>query len=160
MLRRIEFQPLENARASAAARASNGPPAAAFSNVLERSLREAREVHFSAHAMQRLRERGLALTAADEAGLERALDRAAEKGARESLVLMEHIALVVSVPNRTVITAVPRSEFGDAVFTHIDSAVLVAPSPGRAGAPTPNLNKSQSIQPGPDPDRGGPYAAD
>jgi hypothetical protein len=36
---------------------------------------------------------------------------------------------------------VPRNEFEDAVFTHIDSAVLVAPSPSRAGAPAPDFKK-------------------
>jgi len=41
------------------------------------------------------------------------------------LLLMDRLALVVSVPNRTVITVVPREELQDAVFTNIDSAVLV-----------------------------------
>ena len=53
------------------------------------------------------------------------IDRAAAKGARESLVLMDDVALVVSVKNRTVITAVDKSQLKDNVFTNIDSAVIV-----------------------------------
>jgi flagellar operon protein len=53
------------------------------------------------------------------------VDRAAAKGARESLVMMDDVALVVSVKNRTVITAVDRAHLKDNVFTNIDSAVIV-----------------------------------
>lgn len=81
-------------------------------------------VRLSRHASERLAERGLALSPLEAGKLDQALDAAARKGGRESLVLMDRMALVVSVPNRTVITAVPRG--GEpAVFTNIDSAVVV-----------------------------------
>ena len=38
---------------------------------------------------------------------------------------MEDVALVVSVKNRTVITAVDRAQMKENVFTNIDSAVIV-----------------------------------
>ena len=50
---------------------------------------------------------------------------AAGKGARESLVLMNELAFVVSVPNRTVITAMTGNSMKGNVFTQIDSAVVV-----------------------------------
>ncbi len=53
------------------------------------------------------------------------VDRAAAKGARESLVLMDNVALVVSIKNRTVITAVDKANLKESVFTNIDSAVIV-----------------------------------
>ena len=58
--------------------------------------------------------------------LKSAVDKAAQKGARESLILMNNdLALVVSVTNRTVITAMDGSSIRDNVFTNIDSAVIV-----------------------------------
>ena len=48
----------------------------------------------------------------------------AAKGARESLVLMDGLALVVSVANRTVITAVGTDRMTDQIFTNIDSAAV------------------------------------
>lgn len=53
------------------------------------------------------------------------VNRAAAKGARESLVLMDDKAFVVSVRNRTVITAVDGENMKENVFTNIDSAVIV-----------------------------------
>jgi flagellar operon protein len=49
---------------------------------------------------------------------------AASKGARESLVLLDQTAFVVSVPNRTVITVVDKENLKQNVFTNIDSAVI------------------------------------
>jgi flagellar operon protein len=63
---------------------------------------------------------------ADRIGLlENAVDKAASKGARESLVLLNDLAVLVSVRNRTVITAMERENMKEGVFTQIDSAVIV-----------------------------------
>ena len=53
------------------------------------------------------------------------VDRAAAKGAKESLVMVDNVALVVSIRNRTVITAVDKDHLKDNVFTNIDSALIV-----------------------------------
>ena len=53
------------------------------------------------------------------------VDKAAAKGCKESLVLVDNAALVVSIKNRTVITAVDKESLTDNVFTNIDSAVVV-----------------------------------
>lgn len=53
-----------------------------------------------------------------------AVDKAAAKGSRDSLVLMDDLALVVSIRNRTVITAVDANSRRGNVFTNIDSVVL------------------------------------
>ena len=86
----------------------------------------AREVKFSAHAAERLRTRQIAVTPEQQRQLTGALDTAAAKGARESLVLMDGLAMVVSVPNRTVITVMRQAELAERVFTGIDSAVVRA----------------------------------
>ena len=112
-----------------------------FSGMVNRLVRGSDEaacspVRFSIHAARRLDERHIRLTASDLGRIERAVDQAAAKGGRESLVLMDHapsadaaqpaapLALVVSVPNRTVITVVPPNAARHAVFTNIDSAVV------------------------------------
>lgn len=79
---------------------------------------------FSAHAQTRIQSRQIPWGPAETARLEGAVQRAAGKGARESLVLLDQTALVVSVSNRTVITVVDRDQLKQNVFTNIDSAVI------------------------------------
>ncbi|MEX2244442.1 MAG: TIGR02530 family flagellar biosynthesis protein [Fimbriimonadaceae bacterium] len=79
----------------------------------------------SGHAQTRLQSREIEL---DQAAWERVMqgvEKAAEKGAKESLVMVDDVALIVSVKNRTVITAVEQSRLKENVFTNIDSAVIV-----------------------------------
>jgi len=101
---------------------------AGFGRVLHAELGRARGLRFSRHARQRLEANGIALDRQDMAFLEEAVGKAAAKGARESLVLLDGLALVVSVENRTVITAVDSRRMGGGVFTNIDSAVIGAMS--------------------------------
>lgn len=80
---------------------------------------------FSSHATQRLNERRIALDAATLGKINDAIDKASMKGVQESLVLTKDAALIVSVPNRTVITAMDRSQLTGNVFTNIDGAVII-----------------------------------
>lgn len=82
-------------------------------------------VKFSQHAIERLQSRNIQLDQSDMDKLTDAVDKAAQKGSRESLVLMNNLALVVSVKNRTVITAMDGASMKENVFTNIDSAVIV-----------------------------------
>jgi len=95
-----------------------------FDSVFQAELEKASGLKFSAHAMERLQSRRIELNAAEVERIGQATDRAASKGARESLVLMDGRAFVVSVPNRTVITAMEGRSMKEHVFTNIDSAVL------------------------------------
>jgi flagellar operon protein len=94
-----------------------------FQRILDQKL--GGELKFSAHAQQRLASRQIRLTTQEMDGLKEAVGKAEAKGARESLVVMDRVALVVSVKNRTVITAVDAGSMKDNVFTQIDSAVIV-----------------------------------
>lgn len=80
---------------------------------------------FSAHAQARLATLPAPLDGKDLARIEAAVSQAAQKGARESLVLYDDLALVVSVRNRTVITAVDGARRKGNVFTNVDSVVIV-----------------------------------
>lgn len=79
----------------------------------------------SGHAQTRLQSREIQLDAAGWKRVMDGVDRAAAKGANESLVMIDDVALLVSVKNRTVITAVDQASLKDHVFTNIDSAVIV-----------------------------------
>jgi flagellar operon protein len=100
--------------------APTGGPA--FADVLR--TQPGQPVRFSAHALQRAERRGIDLSPATLRRLNDGVDRAAGKGARASVVFVDQTAFVVSVPNRTVITAVDREHMKQQVFTNIDSAVI------------------------------------
>lgn len=95
------------------------PVGSSFAEILQDRLK------VSGHAQTRLESRGIDLGPAEWDRVMSGVDRAAQKGAKESLVMVDDVALVVSVKNRTVITAVDKASLKDNVFTHIDSAVIV-----------------------------------
>ncbi|MBL7716723.1 MAG: hypothetical protein JNL01_14760 [Bdellovibrionales bacterium] len=80
---------------------------------------------FSAHASQRLQDRKIAIDPATMNRVNEAIDKAASKGVEDTLVLTSNAALIVNVPNRTVITAMDRNQLTGNVFTNIDGAVIV-----------------------------------
>ncbi len=85
---------------------------------------KAGDLQFSKHALARVQRRGIELDQGTLGRLSQGVDRAAGKGSRDSLVLVDGTAFVVSVNNRTVITAVGSEHMKDNVFTNIDSAVI------------------------------------
>ena len=97
------------------------PPERAFDAVLQREMQD---LKFSKHAQERLSSRNITLNETDLSSLQQAVSRAQGKGAQDSLVLLRDMAFIVSVPNRTVVTAVDASSLKDNVFTNIDSAVI------------------------------------
>jgi flagellar operon protein len=119
--------PLGPAGPVAPARRGDAATAPGFDGLLAERLRAQDapgSLRWSAHAVQRLSQRQIAVTPEVQARLEGAVDKLAAKGGRESLVMVDRMAFVVSVSNRTVITAVDQAGMRDQVFTNIDSAVL------------------------------------
>ena len=80
---------------------------------------------FSAHAMQRLQSRNIQLSPDDVSRMNQMADKAAAKGAKQSLFMMGDTAMVVSIKNRVVITAVDSDSMKENVFTNIDSAAII-----------------------------------
>lgn len=95
---------------------------ASFDQLLNQELAG---VKFSNHALQRLQHRNIKLSQEELTKIGKAVDQAAQKGAKESLIVMNSLALVVSVKNKTVITAMDGASMKDNVFTNIDSAVII-----------------------------------
>lgn len=80
---------------------------------------------FSQHALERMASRGISFKPEEMLKLNDAVEKAAQKGSRESLVLMGDNALIVSVKNKTVVTAMDREAMKENVFTNIDSTVIL-----------------------------------
>lgn len=114
-------QPLEKPQKSS--KESEGK--SSFQEIFDKQLVKSQELKFSKHAQERLSLRNIKLNQEAIAKLNNAVDRAADKGAKESLILMNDLAFVVSVKNKTVITAINGDSIKENVFTNIDSAVIV-----------------------------------
>ena len=95
----------------------------AFRNVLDR-LTVPEKVNFSRHASKRLDMRGIMFTPDGIERISDAIDRAASKGSRDSLILAGELSLVVNVPSRTVVTVMSRETMQESIITNIDSAVF------------------------------------
>jgi flagellar operon protein len=122
---RVDLTTLSRVTAPGVVRGQRPLPRAqghSFGDALQSALKCGGELKLSAHAQQRLESRGIKLDEGVVARLEEAITRAEGKAAGRSLVLVDDMAFIVSVPSRTVITAIdgPR----DGVFTNIDSAVI------------------------------------
>jgi flagellar operon protein len=82
-------------------------------------------VKFSNHAVERMQTRGIAFNKADMDKLNDAVSRAASKGSKDTLVLMNDAALIVSVKNKTVVTVMDKAALKENVFTNIDSTIVM-----------------------------------
>ncbi len=79
-------------------------------------------VKFSKHAEKRLEMRNISITENQKARLEDAAEQAMEKGMTESLVMVDDLAFILNVRNKTIVTAV--NDTSNAVFTNIDGAII------------------------------------
>lgn len=83
-------------------------------------------IQISAHAQARMEKRGVHLTSTDTEKLTKLVNRMQEKGVRDALVYINNsVAMVVSVKNRTIITAVDDASAKENIFTNIDSAAIL-----------------------------------
>jgi flagellar operon protein len=128
MVERIGLNPrLLGSQADRAKAPSTG---ADFGAILRAKVESARNSEsaglvFSAHASERLTGRGIRLTETDRNRIAAGVDMAAQKGSRETLVLLGDVGLIVNVPSRTVVTAMDSGETSSRVFTNIDSTVVL-----------------------------------
>lgn len=97
-----------------------------FEEILKQKqdVAESAELKFSKHAAMRLEDRHISLSEEQSERLESGVLRASEKGINESLVIVDSLAFIVSIPNKTVVTALDQSESDKHVFTNIDGAVI------------------------------------
>lgn len=102
-----------------------GKPQKDFRQVLDGVMEKKSTLQFSKHALERLHDRNLEMTPERLARVEQGVEAAAQKGCQESLVLLDEMALIVSVKNQTVVTALDGQTMKNNLFTNIDSAIIV-----------------------------------
>ena len=113
--------PVTPAGAAAKAGRSQRVDGPSFSEIFQKHVGT---LQFSQHALQRVERRGIDLSDGTLKRLEDGAARAASKGSRDSVVFVDGTAFVVSIRNKTVVTAVDREHMREHVFTNIDSAVI------------------------------------
>lgn len=94
-----------------------------FRDALRSHLRQ--PLRWSRHAEERLRSTGIQLGSEDMRLIQGAVDSLAQRGARDALVVYDQLALVISVSNRTVVTAATPERWQDGIFTQIDGAAII-----------------------------------
>ena len=94
-----------------------------FEDVLQLKLQKDKTFNISKHAADRLKD--IRLSSKDMEKINEGINKAFEKGAKKCLILYKDVALVTSIENRTVITAVDGERMKDNVFTNIDSVVIL-----------------------------------
>ena len=94
-----------------------------FQEILQNKSKE--QLKFSKHAAVRLADRGIELTDAQLERLNDGARKAGQKGIRDSLVIVDDLAFIVNVPNKTVVTAMNSRETEENVFTNINGAVIM-----------------------------------
>ncbi len=82
-------------------------------------------LEFSKHLLERINRRKLQVGPDETRKLSEAIDKAEAKGSRDSLVLLNDLAFIVSVHNRRVVTAMDKNKLSEGVFTNIDSAIIM-----------------------------------
>lgn len=98
---------------------SGGDFASALSKATEKE-----DLKISSHAQKRLDSSKVVLSDSDMQRIGGAVQKASDKGSKQSLVMLDDLALVISVKNRVVITAVDEARQQEGIFTNIDSVVI------------------------------------
>lgn len=96
-----------------------------FENVFKNELNKKDSFLISNHAAQRLKSRNISFNEEDMKTINDGINKANDKGADECLILYKDVAMVASIKNRTIITAVDKDSNKGNVFTNIDSVVLL-----------------------------------
>jgi len=97
-----------------------------FEKIYQSEVQKNQSLRFSAHASKRLESRQISLTEQQHQKLEQAVTQAENKGVKDSLILLNRLALIVNVKNRTVVTAIEENQMNGGVFTNIDSAMIIS----------------------------------
>ena len=103
----------------------NVTPSQGFDSLFQQEIYKQTELKFSKHALERLQSRNIKLTKEDISKINDAVNKAAEKGVKEALIIMGSTALVTSIKNKTVITAATEENLKSNVFTNIDGAIII-----------------------------------
>ncbi|MBU3176403.1 flagellar biosynthesis protein [Clostridium estertheticum] len=102
-----------------------GKDKSTFNNILDKQIKKEECFTISSHAAQRLNSRNINLDEDDRKKINEGINMADSKGAKQSLILYKDMALITSIKNRTVITAMDKNQSTGNVITNIDSVVMI-----------------------------------
>jgi flagellar operon protein len=119
----LPFLPIGGVDGLAERRPFDIPEERTFKKALDAELNG---LKFSKHAQDRLQQRQIQLNDTDKQQLEKAVSLAEQKGSQDSLVFLRDMAFIVSVKNKTVVTAIDNEHLRENVFTNIDSAIVAS----------------------------------
>lgn len=126
MLGHVQGTPVSPADNSYSSRSIERKVDSAFAGILDEAVKSAdqnNKVTISNHAQKRLNQNGFHLNETDMQHLEQAVETLDAKGSRQSLILYDDLALIASIKNKTVITALKANELNE--VTNIDSAFQI-----------------------------------
>lgn len=101
------------------------PDSKSESNSFKDILAGAQELKVSKHAKERLIERNISIDEKQWQEISQKMGEAKQKGVTDSLVLTNDAALLVSMKNDTVVTAMNKAEATSRVFTNINGTILI-----------------------------------
>ena len=94
-----------------------------FKELFHKELYGELNYKISAHAQERVE--ALELSQGDLKNVGCGIDKAKNKGSKNTLILYKDIAFIASCENKTLITAVEKARAKDNIFTNIDSMVML-----------------------------------
>lgn len=102
---------------------SDEKESASFEKILKTHIEKNESFTISNHAAERLK--NISFNKSDMQNINEAINKAKGKDSKNCLILYKDVALVTSIENRTIITAVEKERAKDNVFTNIDSVVIL-----------------------------------
>ena len=94
-----------------------------FKDLLNKAIDEKQGYTLSKHAAERLK--AMNFSENDMKNIEKGFKLAEDKGAKNSVMVYKDVALIASIENKTIITAVDKNRAQSNVFTNVDSVVIL-----------------------------------
>ncbi|MDR2938904.1 MAG: hypothetical protein LBV08_01145 [Clostridiales bacterium] len=98
-------------------------PEGSFKSILNNEIDKNSGLQFSKHANQRILNRDIYISKEQMTRVEKGVSLAKEKGIKDTLVLVDNIALVININSNVVVTAINKND--NKIFTNIDGAIVV-----------------------------------
>lgn len=104
---------------------SSSKPGNEFKDILNKAINKNDSFVISKHAEERLMQRNIKFNETDMKQINEGINKAQAKGSSDCLICYKGSALVTSIKNRTVITAIDQENTKGNVYTNIDSVLFL-----------------------------------
>jgi len=117
------FEQAENIKNTVNVKNINTQDKKSFKDVLNNVIGKDEGFIVSKHAALRLNE--INFTEEDMKEIEKGFQIAKDKNSKNTVMLYKDVALIASVENKTIITAIEKERAKDNIFTNVDSVVIL-----------------------------------